>query len=187
MIKTKEDLRIYLQSDSLNYQKVFRAPLISKIKNWLNCTPISNQWNIWRYIYALRHVEYHINNKGVWHKLLLWYWLWRLRQYSYKTMFQIPPNTVGKGLTIWHWGPIIVNSNSRIGDFCTLYPGVLIGHKSPLTKAPIIGNNVFIGSGAKIIGEITIGNNVIIGQNVVINKDVSSDSTIVVNHGRHIK
>ena len=53
------------------------------------------------------------------------YWLRKLRRISYKTGFQIPPNTCGKGITIWHWGPIIINGAAQIGENCTLYPGVL--------------------------------------------------------------
>lgn len=93
-----------------------------------------------------------------------------------------PPHTCGKGLTIWHWGPIIVNSTAKIGEYCTLYPGVLIGHKTPGCGAAQIGNNVFIGAGTKIIGNIRIGDNVTIGQNCVITKDIPSNSTVVNNN-----
>jgi serine O-acetyltransferase len=81
-------------------------------------------------------------------------------------------------LTIWHWGPIIINPLVRIGDNCTLYPGVLIGHKYEGALAPQIGNNVFIGSGAKIIGAITIGSNVTIAPNTVVTKDIPDNCTV---------
>ena len=106
--------------------------------------------------------------------LRLWYLL-RLRRLSRITGFQIPPNTVGPGLTIWHWGPIIVNPKVRIGKNCVLNPMVVIGHKKPNEDAPKIGDNVFIGSGAKIIGAVTVGNNVIIAPNAVVTKDVPSN------------
>lgn len=56
---------------------------------------------------------------------------------------------------------------------------VVIGHKNPGEGAPKIGNNVFIGAGSKIIGNIHIGNNVIIGQNVVITNDIPDNTTVV--------
>lgn len=59
---------------------------------------------------------------------------------------------MGKGLTIWHWDPIIINPTATIDDNCTLYPGVLIGHKEPGGRAAIIGDNVYIDAGVKIIG-----------------------------------
>ena len=103
------------------------------------------------------------------------YYLHRLRVLSRKTGFQIPPYTCGCGITIWHWGTIIINPAARLGSYCTLNPMVVIGHKEPGEPAPRIGNNVFIGSGAKIIGDITIGDNVIIAPNSVVVKDVPSD------------
>jgi serine O-acetyltransferase len=109
--------------------------------------------------------------------MLRWY-LHKLRKISRVTGFQIPPNTIGKGLTIWHWGPVIINPAVRIGENCTLNPMVIIGHKVPGEPAPTIGNNVFISGGAKIIGDITIDDNVIIAPNAVVVKDVPSNVVV---------
>lgn len=68
------------------------------------------------------------------------FWLRKFHKLSYRTGIQIPPNTCGKGLTIWHCGSIIINGATQIGENCTLYPGVLIGQKTE-GKAAIIGNN----------------------------------------------
>ena len=106
------------------------------------------------------------------------YYYWKLRQISYKTGFQIPPNTCGPGLQIWHYGYIIINQNTRIGRNLTVYPGVEIGHKVPSGGCPVIGDNCFIGAGAKIFGKIKIGNNVTIAPNTVVTKDVP-DNVIV--------
>lgn len=105
-------------------------------------------------------------------------WQYRLRVVSRITGFQIPPNTVGAGLTIWHWGTIIINPSVNIGQNCTLNPGVIIGHKNPGEGTPQLGDNVFIGGGAKIIGAIHIGNNVTIAPNAVVVKDIE-DNCIV--------
>jgi serine O-acetyltransferase len=181
MITNKRELREYLKADSRNYKSQLRG--LRTIKNHLLCDPISDQRYIWKYIVALRHVEYYTNVGGVINKPMKLYWLRKLRKLSYKTDFQIPPNTCGKGLTIWHWGSIIINPATRIGENCTLYPGILMGHKSPEDgKAPVVGNNVFIGTGTKIIGGVHIGDNVTIGQNCVITHDVPDNSTIVINN-----
>ena len=175
MIKSKIDLNYYIKEDSINYKPVIGY------KKWihlLNSNPISDQWYIWKYIKTLRKCEYHINNTGGYHKLLSKWYLYRLRKYSRITGFQIPPNTTGAGLTIWHWGPIIVNPRVRIGVNCTLNPMVIIGHKKAGEAAPKIGNNVFIGGGAKIIGDITIGDNVTIAPNAVVVRNVPSDCVI---------
>ena len=139
-------VRQILAQDSYNYKET------SGCKWWwhqIHQNPISDQYYIWRYIKAMRYCEYHSSRRSIWHKFMLGWWLHRLRKLSRITGFQIPPGTIGPGLTIWHWGPIIVNPAARIGKNCTLNPMVIIGHKSPGEPAPHIGDNVFIGGGYK--------------------------------------
>lgn len=103
----------------------------------------------------------------------------KLRCYSRKTGIQIDPNTIGKGIKIWHFGSIVVNAKSKIGINCTLNPGIVIGHKAVNERAPIIGDNVYIGAGAKILGEVTVGDDVFIAPNCVVVKDVPSHCMVV--------
>ena len=184
MIYNRHDLREYLSADSKNYQTLLGG--WQTLKTILLSDTISDQRYIWKYIVALRHVEWCVNAKGLWrHQVMRIYWLYRLRKLGYKTGFQIPPNTCGKGLTIWHWGPIIINPATRIGENCTLYPGVLIGHKSAKDgKSATIGNKVFIGAGTKIIGDVHIGDNVTIGQNCVITKEITTGSVVVLENSQ---
>lgn len=179
-------LKKYLSIDAVNY-KSQNCSWLRKIKYNLFSNPINEQKYIWLYIKSLRYVEYYQNNSGgIFNKWLLLWWLRKLRKYSHITSFQIPPNVCGKGLTIWHWGPIIINPAAIIGKNCTLYPGVLIGHKKPDGGAATIGDNVFIGAGTKIIGLVKIGNNVTIGQNCVITKDIPDNSVVVCNNVNRI-
>lgn len=114
----------------------------------------------------------------VWNTLpLLWYF-YKLRCLSYKTGIQIPPNACGPGLQIWHYGYIIINQSTHIGKNLTIYPGVEIGHKIPGGGCPKIGNNVFIGAGAKVFGNIKIGNNVTIASNAVVLKDIPDNAVV---------
>lgn len=193
MIFNKKDLNRYLDSDSLHYEILYKSSFLSKLKYKIGFNPISDQNEIWNYIYYLRHLEYNTNykalnkrlmklHKGRFCKLKIFlatcmnvYYRHKLKRVSYKTGFQIPPNTVSKGLTIWHWGTIIINPTTTIGQNCVLYPGVLIGHKIPGQGAAHIGNNCFIGSGAKIIGNVIIGDNVTIAPNSVVTKNVPSN------------
>ena len=64
-----------------------------RVMNHLFSNPISDQKYIWKYIYTLRHVEYHFNNKGIYHILMSLYYRWLLREYSYKTGSPKFPNT----------------------------------------------------------------------------------------------
>ena len=78
---------------------------------------------------------------------------------------------------------VFISKNATIGKGCTILHQVTIGSNafddSKHTGSPIVGDNVFIGAGAKIIGGITIGNNVRIGANCVVCEDVPDNSTIV--------
>jgi serine O-acetyltransferase len=81
------------------------------------------------------------------------------------------------GFVIMHPVGVVINSKVIGGKNVTIESSVVIGDEKG--KAPLIGSNVFIGSGAKIIGGITIGDNVKIGANAVVVKDVPSDVTVV--------
>ena len=79
-----------------------------------------------------------------------------------------------------HLNGIVINSNTQIGKNATIFQQVTIGVADiDSQKAPIIGNNVLIGAGAKILGNIKIGNNVKIGANAVVTKNVPDNCTVV--------
>lgn len=87
---------------------------------------------------------------------------------------------VGRNFVIDHFGGVIVSGHARFGDNCRIRNGVVVGLKNTDTPAaPIIGNNVDIGAGAKILGSIRIGNNVTIGANAVVLNDVPDNSIAV--------
>jgi len=87
---------------------------------------------------------------------------------------------IGKNFVIEHSGGIVVSGFARFGDNCRLRNGVVIGlARVDDPCAPVIGNNVDIGAGAKLLGRITIGNNVCIGANAVVMKDVPDNSIAV--------
>lgn len=80
---------------------------------------------------------------------------------------------IGPGLRFPHNGPCQINPGAIIGSFCTIEPGVLIGGNRP-KGSPIIGDHVYIGNGAKIIGAIEIGDFTYIEAGAIITKDVPS-------------
>ena len=89
--------------------------------------------------------------------------------------FSIPKNVFGAGLCLVHYGTMVVSPQAVIGENCRIHPSTSIGYYS---GAPTIGNNVYIGPGAKLFGQITIGNNVTIGANAVVNHDFPDNVTI---------
>lgn len=91
------------------------------------------------------------------------------RMYGYLLGFSIPCGVFGPGLRINHYGLIVINPKCRIGSWCDIHQGVNIGEGVD-KGAPQIGDNVWIGPGAKLYGGITIGDNIMIGANSVVNK-----------------
>lgn len=87
---------------------------------------------------------------------------------------------VGRNFVIDHFGGIVVSGYAQFGDNCRIRNGVVIGLKNIAEPvAPIIGNNVDIGAGAKILGAIKVGNNVVVGANAVVITDVPDNSLAV--------
>lgn len=88
-----------------------------------------------------------------------------------------PRTQIGPGLYVAHFGPTVIHPRTIAGSNLTLLQGVTIGEHN--NGVPIIGNNVAIATGAKVIGGITIGDNVTIGAGAVVIKDVPNDCTVV--------
>ena len=88
--------------------------------------------------------------------------------------------TVGRNFVIDHFGGIIISGYARFGDNCRIRNGVVVGlRRLEEPCAPVIGSNVDIGAGAKLLGRITIGDNSIIGANAVVLDDVPADSIAI--------
>jgi serine O-acetyltransferase len=87
---------------------------------------------------------------------------------------------IGRNFVIDHFGGIVISGYAKFGDDCRIRNGVVVGlRRVDDPCAPTIGNNVDIGTGAKILGPISIGNNVAIGANAVVIVDVPDDSVAV--------
>jgi serine O-acetyltransferase len=100
-----------------------------------------------------------------------------------------PGAKIGKGLFIDHGMGVVIGETSVIGDTVTLFQGVSLGGtgKEKGKRHPTLGNNVVVGAGAKILGNITIGDDVNIGANAVVIRDVPSNSTVVGVPGRVVR
>lgn len=134
------------------------------------------------YLYYYRKAQWYKGRSGikyVWNKFLL------LIKFKYTGVELKETIHVGKGLRLPHLQGIIVSDYATIGDYCTIYHQVTIGsneHNIEYRNAPKIGNCVYIGAGAKLIGNIEIGDNVIIGANATVTKSVPNGMTIVGNN-----
>ena len=111
------------------------------------------------------------------------YRIWLRRRFSRKSAllgFSVPLNVCGPGLAILHYGSVVISRHASIGENCILNSCVNIGAHPLSGGAPQIGNNVYIGSGAKLFGKITIADNVQIGANAVVRNDCFQQSALLV-------
>lgn len=129
----------------------------------------------YRYIVWMRVASYAMDRK--WCLLLYALACLRLQLIRNKTGIQISPHTkIGKGFYIGHFGSIVINTHVEIGDnvsiiqTCTM--GIAYRGKG---GAPVLGDKVYVGPGARIIGGVHIGNNVAIGTNAVVTHDAPND------------
>lgn len=170
MINTKSELRHYLRQDAIADNYRGNSPKL--IGSWPN--------TIWKYKVALRKAEYYRNlhKKNIVTKVLGAFWLLRYTNLGMKLGYTIPLNVAEEGLSLPHYGTIIINGSAHIGKNCRIIADVCIGSTNGINAAATIGDNVYIGAGAKIIGKLNIGNDVCIGANAVVTKDIGDGITV---------
>ncbi len=166
MIKSRKDYKYYLECDkiALGISRKYPMPIVDII---------------WKFERLLRKYEYYKNcSKTIFGKIYLIFLKIHYFTLSRKLGFSIPANVFGPGLSIAHYGTIVVNSTARVGKNCRIQEGTNIGSTNGSSKAATIGDNVFIGTGAKIIGDVKIGNNVCIGAGAVVTKSFGENITV---------
>ena len=172
-INSKQDLKYFLEADKKALKRKTNKPKFASDE-------------IWKFQIALRKSEYFLNcRKDFFGKLQLKWMRYRLKKKAMKLGFSVPLNCFGPGLRIVHRGTIVINGNTKIGANCTLHVCVNIGSKPGETISPILGDNIYIGPGAKLYGDITIGDNTIIGANAVVNKSFPEGNTTLVGAPAH--
>ena len=156
MIKNRKEYLDYLRQDALALGKKKNHPSI-----------VGDE--IWKFERLMRLAEYSLSWKGV-GKFLSKVIRYKYYKDSIRLNYSIPLNVFGPGLALVHRGPVVVSKYAKIGKNCRLQTMTVIGATNGIKKAPIIGDNVYIGAGAKIIGDIEIGDGVAIGAGAVVVK-----------------
>jgi serine O-acetyltransferase len=158
VIQSKKDYIYYLEADRLSLGRTEKNPSFFGDE-------------IWKFERLLRKVEYYKNcRKGLFWKLYLYWLKWKFHNLSVKLGYFIQPNVCGPGLSLHHF-LVGIHGAAIIGANCRIQSGVNIGTKAGETSSvPKIGDNVYIGPGAKIFGDVTIADGIAIGANAVVNK-----------------
>lgn len=175
MINSKKDLEEYLKADNNWYQPVtLKEKFIDKVAHY--------PWrSVKKYLFYLRKHEYYYNTTGndPIKKLLKLYYERRKNLLGERLGIEIPPNCFGKGLNIYHAGCIVVNVSVKAGENCSLHGNNCIGNNGITKEAPILGDNVDVGFGASIIGDVMVGDNTIIGANAVVTKSFQKPGNVI--------
>ena len=162
MIQSRKEFRQYVRAD-IAAHGLRRVSLY----NWLRIDQL-------RFQLRLRRLEYLANCRR-----------WRLvsravlevlnHNLALKLGFTVPKNVFGPGLCMVHRGTVVVSPLAKVGANCRIHPSTSIGDYD---GAPTLGDNVYIGPGAKLYGPITIGDNVAIGANAVVTSSFGPNCTV---------
>lgn len=167
MIKSKKDYIRFLKAEQGNFKSFNFFYLYYKTA--FNPTK--------RFLLLLRTCEFLKNtSSNSLHKLI--YLFIKLLKYrlGIRLGFSIPENVVDEGFQLPHYGTIVINANAKIGKNCRMHVCVNVGASGGGKTAPKIGNNVYIGPGVKVYGDIQIADRVAIAANAAVSKScIDSD------------
>lgn len=172
MIKTRKQLR-----EVLNNEKLLYLPKGSRLELVLTA---DNQYKIFRYVTWLRKTELHYNNKNrLLHKFMYLLCRRRKNKLGRKLGIEMCENSFDAGLMIYHPAGIVVNGYSRIGKGCMLHGNNCIGNDSKSYDAPVLGDRVRLGVGAKIIGNVKIADDVIVAAGAVVIESCTTKGAVL--------
>lgn len=167
MIKTRRELNEYLKYEISKYGQ--NVGLIYYLLG-------SEKAVIWNYQKRLRITEYYYNThkkiRCTFSKILL-----HKKQNKYG--LKIDLNVFGKGLVIKHLGSILTNSRVRVGENCTVHINTSFVAQGTNAGVPKLGNNIVVGVGATILGDIQIADGIAIGANSVVNKSFTEPNIAI--------
>ncbi|MBQ8741135.1 MAG: hypothetical protein IJY79_06265 [Clostridia bacterium] len=166
-----KELKEIIKEDKRYYYGNFKKYIARRITN----NPV---YRMGKYIIVCRKAGYyHLHSKTLLDKLLLVYYTRKKNVLGEKLNIEFGPSEFGRRIKIYH-SNIVVNAGAVIGDDCELHGNNCIGNKgagySPF-DAPVIGNNVVVGVGTKIIGKINICDNVKISSMSFVNSDINEE------------
>ena len=176
MIRSRKELSFFLKADRM----MNRGQWYPQFKDFFKELILPD--NIMRFLSAMRHVDYYTNSSGIFNKLMKFVWSWRYQRLSLKLGFSIGPCVFGYGLVIHHYGTIIVGRSNRIGNYAVLHTSTCI-----VEKRSIIGDGLFMSTGAVISNQVSLGDSVTIGVNSVVCKSINQSNILLTGAPAEIK
>ena len=159
MIKTKQDLKNYLKTEKELY-------VLSSFSAHLKQIVVGDiKLSVYKFLKLLRKEEYYYNNNC---KLRFLYYHRKRNKLGIKLGLEIWEGSFKEGLRIEHAGNIVVNGKAKIGKNCILHGRNCIGNDGKSSACPVIGDNVRLGVGARVLGDVKIADNVTIAAGAVV-------------------
>ena len=122
----------------------------------------------------MRWCQYLKHQRGLYNKMLFVFHHYLYQAYAQKLGFSIGYDVFGYGLHIPHYGTIVVNRQCEIGNYAVLHTSICIGG-----AGKIIGDGLYVGTGAKIVGPIHLGNRVSVASQSLVNKSCNEDNVLL--------
>lgn len=176
MIKTRKELSFYLQADRMMNRGTFKVSWKEKLRSFIMPDYIMD------YLSYMRKADFY-NSQGGWiDKLKANYYALRQRKLGIKLGFSISRDVFGYGLVIPHYGTIVVGGGNKIGNYAVLHTSTCItnGHK-------VIGDGLYVSTGAKLTTVNQLGDNITIAANSVLTSDIVLSGVLVVGMPAYIK
>lgn len=177
MIITKKKLR-----DCLEIEKKLYLPYNGKIRYVQNVLLKDSSVIYWNYVKTLRKSEYYFYNRknNLFFALMNIIHTRRFNRLGMKLGIELGRGVFDEGLMLFHTRGIVINGDSKVGKNCILHGANVIGNKGNDLKAPVLGDNVRLGTGAKVLGDVYIADGVQIGAGaVVISSCYEKDALLV--------
>lgn len=157
-IRTREDLAAWAAADAA----------MNGVERWRPRHALTR--GVVHFLHVLRLCEYWENQPGPVARVMSGVYKVRLRRLSERLGFDVGRHTAGPGLSIAHSGLLVIHPDARIGARCRIHQGVTIG--ATAGGVPVIGDDVFIGPNALVLGGVTIGDRAFIFPSAVVTCDV---------------
>lgn len=167
MIHSRKELSFYILADRImaGYED---GGILHKLKFRLVYSPILS------YLKHMRCCAYYHNSGGAISKVLYFYHFLRYKKLGIKLGFSIGYDVFGYGLHIPHYGTIVVNGNCKIGNYAVLHTSICIGG-----AGKVIGDGLYVGSGAMIMGAIQLGDGVSVASQSLVNKSCGENNVLL--------
>lgn len=175
MIRTKKELAFYIKADYMMNRGYFKPSLLIRLRS------IVFPDYIMEYLVHMRKADYYSHISGI-RKILGFYHRMKQRRIGLKLGFNIACDVCGYGLLIPHYGTIVVGGGNKIGNYAVIHTSTCITN-----GMKIIGDGLYVSTGAKLTTVEHLGNNVIVAANTVVTKSWDEDGILLVGMPACIK